>query len=384
MPAHSDGRTVTRPPAPLPTASGLAPFAQRVAVAVLIVLLVGAVAYLMWQGIHVLLLAFAGVLFAVFLSALSDWLSEHIGCRYGLALTIVVVALFAFLGVTTWLLASHLAVQISNLWEQLPQSFARIRDYLEQYPLGQLLVERVPRAAEESLNQVGQFSRLTGLVSGVSSFLVAAVVIVFVGIFGAAEPRVYRSGVLHLVPHSHRRRAGEVLERVDYNLRWWLVGQAVLMVTMAVTTWLGLTLLGIPFALTLGLIAGVFELVPYVGPWLSVVPAALVALLVSPWHLVMTLVLYLLLHILEGYVMLPLVQRRAVHLPPALTLVVQLLMGELLGTLGLFVAAPLLVAVMVALKILYVEDTLGDETVDVPGEGEKENAVCEHEAAGTA
>jgi predicted PurR-regulated permease PerM len=94
----------------------------------------------------------------------------------------------------------------------------------------------------------------------------------------------------------------------------------------------------------------------------------MVALLLGPSHLIGTLALYLVLHILEGYVLVPLIQRRAVHIPPALTLVAQVLLGELLGLLGLFVAAPLTVCAIVLLKMLYVEDTLGDQDVEVPGE----------------
>src|SRR5207249_5129024 len=107
---------------------------------------------------------------------------------------------------------------------------------------------------------------------------------------------------------------------------------------------------------------------------LSAVPAALISLLLGPWHLAMTLALHLGLHILEGYILVPLVQRRAVHLPPSLTLVAQLLLGDLLGVLGLFVAAPLTVSVVVVLKMLYVEDALGDETVEVLNlpEGQRE------------
>ena len=161
------------------------------------------------------------------------------------------------------------------------------------------------------------------------------------------------------------------MDAVAHNLRWWLVGQVFLMITMGVTTAAGLWLVGIPQALMLGLIAGILELVPYIGPWLSVVPAALIALLLGPWYLFMTLLLYLGLHILEGYVLLPLVQRRAVHLPPALTLVAQLLLGELQGVLGLFVAAPLTVVAVVTLKMLYVEDALGDRIGEVPGDPDK-------------
>jgi predicted PurR-regulated permease PerM len=195
---------------------------------------------------------------------------------------------------------------------------------------------------------------------------VGAVVILFVGIFGAAEPAVYKKGLLLLVPPGYRQRMAQALEAVVFNLRWWFVGQVCLMVMMAVTTAAALWLIGIPLALTLGLITGVFELIPYIGAWLSAVPAALIALLLGPRYLIMTVALYLGLHILEGYVLVPLVQRRAVHLPPALTLVAQVLLGELLGALGLFVAAPLTVAVIVFLKMLYVEDALGDQSMEVP------------------
>jgi predicted PurR-regulated permease PerM len=110
------------------------------------------------------------------------------------------------------------------------------------------------------------------------------------------------------------------------------------------------------------------ELVPYIGPWLSAIPAALMALLLGPTELLMTLGLYLGLHVVEGYVLVPLIQRRTVKLAPALTLVLQILLGSMLGILGLFVAAPLTVAMVVLVKMLYVEDALGDQSVDVPGE----------------
>jgi predicted PurR-regulated permease PerM len=335
---------------------------------VLIVLLLLALAYAAWSGIHVLLQAFAGVLFAVFLSALSTWLSRHAGLRYGWALAIVVVALFVLAGGVTWLLANRLATEVMEVKEELPRSFQQLQVYLKEYSWGKMLVETGPKTAGELTQQVGEFTRLTGFVASVAHFLEGLAVILIVGIFGAAEPGVYRDGVLHLVPRLHRRRAEQALDAVIFNLRWWLVGQVVLMLLIWVTTTVGLWLTGMRLALALGFIAGVLELVPYIGAWLSAVPALLIALLAGPEYVVMTAALYLGLHIVEGYVLVPLIQRRAVHLPPALTLVMQFLIGALLGVLGLFVAAPLTVVGLVLVKMLYVEDALGDETVDVPGE----------------
>jgi predicted PurR-regulated permease PerM len=339
-----------------------------------VAVLILALAYLLWRGVHVLLLAFAGILFAVFLSSLSGWLSQRTGIPHGWALAAVVAVLTLLVGSTGWLLANRLAAQAVELSQKLPQSLQQVQDYLDARPWGHLLLEKAPQAAE-TIAQGGEFSRLTGLVSGAAHFLEAAVVIIFVGIFGAAEPALYKTGLLHLIPHGQRRRVAEAVDAVAFNLRWWLVGQVCLMVMVGVTTAAGLWLLGIPMALMLGLIAGILELIPYLGAWLSAVPAALVALLLGPWYLVMTLALYLGLHILKGYVLVPLVQRRAVHLPPALTLVAQLLLGELLGVLGLFVAAPLTVSAVVFLKMLYVEDALGDETVDVSGGPDKCHAT---------
>jgi predicted PurR-regulated permease PerM len=373
---HNGPATPSRPPVP---ADGLSVLAERTAVIVLVTVLILSVTYLLWSGMHVLLQAFAGVLFALFLSALSEWLSRRSGLGYGWSLAVVTAVFFVATGGVFWLLANRLALQVGEMSEQLPQAFARIRDYLAERTWGRLLLENVPQAA--ALSPPGDFARLTGLVSGVSEFLVTTVLVLFIGIFGAAEPGLYKAGLLHLVPAPHRPRASEAIDAVAYNLRAWLVGQVFLMIVMGVTTTVGLWLLGVPLALALGLIAGILELLPYLGPWLSAVPAALIALLISPWHLVMVLALYLALHILEGYVLLPLIQRRSVHLPPALTLVAQALLGYLLGLMGLFVAAPLTVAAVVSLKMLYVEDTLGDETVDVPGEPGNEEKPAVQEMA---
>jgi predicted PurR-regulated permease PerM len=362
------------PPGPyksetIPPGGRLADFARRMVVGVLVSVLILALAYLLWSGFHILLETFAGILFAIFLSSLSEWLSKRMGISYRWALTLVVIGLAIVAAGTGWLLANRLATQIGELSQKLPQSFEQIRSYLSEYPWGRLLLEKIeniPRA--ETTIELGQFSRVTGLISGVANFFVTVVLILFVGIFAAAEPDLYKAGVIHLVPPQRRARARQALDALAFNLRWWLVGQVTLMIILAITTTLGLWLLNVPLALTLGIIAGILELIPYIGPWLSAIPAALIALLVSPWHVVMTLGLYLALHLLEGYVLVPLIQRRAVLLPPALTLVTQILLGDLLGFMGLLVAAPLTVSAVVLLKMLYVEDTLGDETIKVPGE----------------
>jgi predicted PurR-regulated permease PerM len=342
-------------------------FSRRVVIVLLLVLLFAALTCLLYAGLTVILEVFGGALFALFLFSLAHLVKEHTRLSYGWALGVVIVVLLLLLGGFGWLLADRLASQAHALSQQLPQGLERIRAYLGESEWGRVLLANAPNT-QQVLAGLARFLNVSGLLTGLFGFIVAAVVVVIVGVFGAAEPDVYRAGVLRIVPPAHRARAAEAIDTLAYNLRWWLIGQAVLMVTLAVTTALGLSLIGVPFALTLGLLAGLFEVVPYIGPWLSAAPAALIALTLGPYHLLATVGLYLCLHLLEGYILVPLIQRRASHLPPALTLAAQVLLGEVLGIIGLFVAAPLTLCCVVLLKMLYVEDALGDQTVNVPGE----------------
>jgi predicted PurR-regulated permease PerM len=376
------GNGIAKPcvvPTPVSRPLPLCDLAKRVVVAVLVTVLILLLFYVLGLARHVLLQAFAGVLFAILLATVSSWLSRQTGLSNGWSLTAVVIGLCLVTVGSGWLLANRLVIQFNELTAKLPESLQQLREHLEQSALGQFVVEQVDRTGGE-IGHTVEWGRVLGILSGISGFLVATVVIIFVGIFGAAEAPVYRAGVLHLVPRPARRRAGEALDAVVYNLRWWMVGQILLMVIIGASTTVGLWLIGIPLALTLGIIAGIMELVPYVGPWLSAVPALLLALLISPGHLIMVAVLYLGLHILEGYVVLPLLQNRITHVPPALTLVAQAALGEMFGLMGLFLAAPLTVAVLVILKIFYVEDTLGDRAIEVAGAPDQENKVAARSA----
>lgn len=373
---QSNGPTTTPPHSGAPRQSPIAlpDFARRVVVAVLIVVLLLGTAYLLWRGLDVLFEAFAGVLFGLFLSALADWLHQRSGLSYKRSLATVIIALLLAAAGVGWFLAHRISTEFAELMHKLPQSWEQARAYLAQTGPGQYLLGQMENSDGPAAMIFG-INKASGLFAGLTSFLTAALVIFFVGGFGAAEPDQYKDGLFHLVPPQHRRRAGEAVDAIVFNLRAWLLGQMLLMLILWVTTTIGLSLMGIPLALVLGLITGLLELIPYLGAWISAVPAALIALTISPTHLLMVLGLYLGLHLLEGYVIYPLILRRAVHMPPALTLVSQVLLGKLMGLLGLFVAAPLTVVVVVLVKMLYVEDTLGDQAVEVPGEPGNEPAA---------
>ena len=201
------------------------------------------------------------------------------------------------------------------------------------------------------------FSFLSSTVAVVGGLLL----ILFTAIYIGAEPDLYHKGLLHLFPHEARSRADEVLDAIGFTLRRWLVAQLIMMVSIGVATAIGLSLLGVKAALALGLIAGLLEFIPMLGPILSAVPGIAMAFLDSPQKALFVALVYWGVQFLEGHILQPLLMKRGVDLPPVVTLVGLSLMAIVFGFLGMLVAVPVLAAVMVAIKMLYVEDVVGDD-----------------------
>ncbi len=331
------------------------------AIAVLLLLLA-------WSAIDLLLLIFAGVLLAVFLRGLSDVVSTHTPLSAGWAMVVVVVALVAVIAVGGWLLAPLVANQVDQLSAEIPTAAGQLRQRVEHFRWGRRLLAQVPAPADLAPRTGNLVSRVTGVFSTALGALVNSVIVLFTGLYVAAEPGLYRSGLVHLVPVAKRKRAQEILSAVAYALRSWEVGTLISMTVVGVLTWLGLWLLGVPLALTLGLIAGLLEFIPNLGPILSGVPAVLLALVQGPTQALYVVLLYLAIQTFESYLLTPLVQKHAVSLPPALTISVLALGGILFGFLGLLLAVPLAAAAMVAVKMIYVEDILGDDSIAVKAE----------------
>jgi predicted PurR-regulated permease PerM len=327
----------------------------------------------LWYAADLFLLVFAGALLAVFLRGLSDGLSQYTALSDSGSLALVVLALLAVFGVGVWLLAPEVSVQLDQLIEQLPRSVKQIKILIGHYEWGRHLVANMPNAGEMIPDQLqGQgLGNVLGKVAGLFSMTFGAIagllLFLFIGLFFAAELSLYVNGLIRLVPIARRVRARAVLDAIGHALRWWLIGRVFSMAVVALATALGLQLLGIPLAITLGLIAGLLGFVPGIGPILATVPAALVALLQSPLQVLYVVVLYVAGQLVEGYLLMPLVQRYTVALPPVLTVVGVVLLTVLLGGLGLVLAAPLTVVVFILVKMLYIEDMLGD-VMEAPAE----------------
>jgi predicted PurR-regulated permease PerM len=317
---------------------------------------------LVWRALDVLLVVFAGILLAILLRGLATFVAAGTRLPVGLALAAVIVAILGLVAGAGWLLADDVAVQVEELVEQIPQAVAQVRQALSRYPWGRQIVAAVPEAG--ALVSREMLDRARGPLAATLGTGVALVtnvaILAFVGLYVAAAPEPYRRGILALVPLGRRARAAQVLQRIASVLRSWLVGKVVAMGIIGTLTAAGLWLIGVPLALTLGLLAGLTNFVPYLGPLLGFIPAVLLALLHSPTTALWVLALYVAVQTVESYVLTPLVQQRAVSLPPALTITAQVVLGVALGWLGLLLATPLTAVAVVLVQMLYVEDVLHD------------------------
>lgn len=334
-------------------------FVRRVS-SVLVIASLFALAFLfLFYTIHVLLLIGAGLMLAVFLRSLASWVTRFTRASDGVALTIVIVLLAALFGFLSWWLQPEIVVQARLFVQRIPEALRRVGDYLEQTAWGSLLLQQLP-STDLDITYPKLFSQTVGAISTLITLVVDTIVVLFVGIYLAAEPGVYAEGVARLAPPAKRQRVLQVIDDMGRTLRWWLAGRFISMAYVGIFSGIGYWLLDIPLALTLAILAGVFTFIPNIGPILSSLPAVLLAFSVSPATALWALVVIVAVQVSEGYLLGPVVQRRTILLPPAVVIAAQVLMGLTLGALALFLATPLAAVLMVLVEELYIQGVLKD------------------------
>ena len=352
-----------------PTASSSAPtslYAQRVGIAVGIVLAVLFVLGLLGTAFSVFLRLLAALLIALPLRAGAAWVHRRTRLPEGLALLLVALLVVGALGGMGYLFSTRLSEQLSGLQKELPQAVRDVQARVGGTRWGQWLAGENLDYRKLMGGTSEWLGRATGVFSTTFSVLADGYVILFLAVFLAVQPKLYRSGLVLLVPQSHRARAHAVLDKISDTLVKWVVGRLVSMAVVGVLTVVGLGLLGMPMAAVLGLFAGLVTFIPNIGPVVSMVPAILLAFLNGGPHMALyVLLLYLGTQTLESAAVSPVVQQRLISLPPALVLVGQLVIGAFTGLLGLTLATPIIAMAVVLVKMLYVQDVLGDDSVEV-------------------
>lgn len=340
--------------------------AHRVLVAVGIVAGVGGVLLFVWYARDVLLLAFAGVLFGIFLRRLATLVAGRTPLGPRIALVLVTLALLGALVGVFWWRGPDIASQVRTLREELPQAARTLEERLSRHELGARAVEAMPSPGAILPDDADAVSRVTGVVSRTFSVLTSAAVVLFLGLVLAATPGAYVRGLVALVPRAREARAREVLRQLYDTLWWWLLGRLVSMAFIGVATWVGLAVLDVPLAFVLALLAALLSFIPNLGPILAVVPAALLALVRGVEPALWVIGLYAGVQVVESYVLDPIIDRRTVYLPPAVTIVAQLVLALLGGMLGVALATPLTAVALVLVTMLYVQDVLGKRDVRLP------------------
>jgi predicted PurR-regulated permease PerM len=329
-----------------------------------------------WYFAATLFLIFAGILLGVALNAMTNLLGRVLRLSHSLRLTIVCLVLAGLLSGVIFLGGATIAQQATALSDTIKSQLVGVKAFLERngidtsyFELGNISATptasttpaapgatATPAAAPtHNLPSAGALASsggaivsqtlklLLGTVSAVGNFFI----VLFLGLTFAAQPGVYRSGLLYMAPAQHRARATVIIDRISETLERWLIAQILTMAAVFLVTWIGLALIGIQGSFILGIQAGLLTFIPTVGALIGGLIVVL-ASLASGWVAAASaFALFLGIHALESYILTPMLQRQALDIPPATLFAIQILLGVVFGIWGISLALPLMAIVKV-------------------------------------
>ena len=311
---------------------------------------------LIWYLFGVVLMAFGAIILAMLLRRVAQPFMRWLSLPEPLALAISGALILGVLVGAGYLFGSRITTEFQDVTQRAISASADLHRRLEGSPYGKFLLDHF------SGSDVSVTGVLSGLLKISSRFLEALVIMVISAVYLAAQPRHYRDGLIWLFAPRAHAHAARIVDGIGEALHLWLIGQLIEMFLIGALSALAVWMIGVPSPLALGLIAGIGEFIPYVGPLLAAIPALLVALTTSPQATLWTAVAYLIIHQIEGNVVAPLIQRRMVSIPPAVMLLGIVAITYLFGAVAIIFAAPIVVVIFAGVSLLYVRDTLGERT----------------------
>jgi predicted PurR-regulated permease PerM len=303
-----------------------------------------------------LILAFGSVLGAIVIHALAEIYEERLRLPERIALAAAIFSVLAVIVFLGWLFGVEFRTQVNVVVTRLPGILEEIGNRLAVTPVGAKVVDAVRAAFAGS--RVAQ--DIGGLAEGAGQFVLNALLVLVGAIFFAVDPKVYERGFLLLMPPSKRAVVEDALLDTASTLRLWLRAQLIQMTTMGVLVGFGLWLVGVPSSPALGLLTGLSEFIPYVGPLAAMVPALGLAATQSISHVLATVGVFAAVRVVQTNLITPFVTSRVVAIPPAVTLFAILAIGAVFGLFGLFFSAAMLVVIYTLVRSLYLRDTLGE------------------------
>ena len=334
-----------------------------------------------WYFAATLFLIFAGMLLGVALNAMTELVGRVLRLAHALRLTIVCLVLASLLSGVIFLGGTTIAQQATVLSNTIKSQLVSVKAFLEKngidtgyFDLGNpnasadSSVPATPGAATHNLPSAGTIASsggaivsqtlklVLGAVSAVGNFFI----VLFLGLTFAAQPSVYRKGLLFIVPARFRARATVIVDRIGETLERWLIAQIVTMAVVFLVTWIGLAMIGVQSSFILGIQSGLLTFIPTVGPLLAGLIVVL-ASLASGWVAAASaFVLFLGIHALESYILTPILQRQALDIPPATLFAFQILLGVVFGIWGLALALPVMAIVKVMIDYFKAGETSPD------------------------
>ncbi len=324
--------------------------------AVILVVIAALVAALFRAG-NLLILAFGSMLGAIAIHALADLYRDHFRAPRKLALGLGMATAVGVIVFLCWLFGVAFREQVNVLVTRLPGILDQFAAWARQSPVGAKIVAAIQSAyaGSQAAQDVG------GLVLGAGEVLLNALLLFVGALFFAADPKVYERGFLLLIPPSKRAAFEDALFDTASTLRLWLRAQLIQMTSMGVLVGVGLWIAGVPSAAALGLLAGLSEFIPYIGPTAAMLPALGLAATKGTGPIIGTLVTYAAVRIVQSNAITPFVTSRVVAIPPAVTLFVIIGIGYVFGLFGLFFSAALLVVIFTLIRSLYLREVLGED-----------------------
>lgn len=329
--------------------------------------------YLVYQIAVVVLVLLLTMLFSVIISAPVDYL-EHSGMSRGLGTLVVFGGLVLGIWIAGVALAPTIADQAVQFWETVPELLENAQDHAgqlrEALGLGSLFGLGSLNVVDSARNFLsgGALTTVANVGAGVASVISYLVVIVIATIYSVAQPGPLVNGFVALFPAGRRQEVRRILRELYETIQRWFVGQLASMLLIGVLSTVALYLIGVPFALLLGIFSGLISFIPFVGPLISVIPPLLLALIGTPIDALWVVLAYAAIQTIESYLIQPLIMSRAVSLHPAVVMFALLIMGTLFGFVGVLIAVPLVAAIAVLLRELWIErmDSLGTDPKPPP------------------
>jgi predicted PurR-regulated permease PerM len=305
---------------------------------------------------NVLLMVLAGSLIAVYFHGLGDIIERRTKWNRTLCMCISVIGSFLILGTLLWFMGTTIQGQVAILSESLPQTISNLKAKLAEGPIGTKILQYFSGDNTDKLFATAQsfFSTSFGVLGNIY-------IILFLGIFFTTHPSLYKDGIIKLFPKNNKPMAQKVMDRTSQALKGWLKGMMLSMVLITIMLTTGLSIIGIPVALVLALMTGLLKVVPNFGSLAAMIPGVLIALTKDVNTAIITALLYMVSQTIVSNIVTPLIQKKMINIPPALTIISQVIMGTLSGVLGIILAVPLLSIFIILADELYVKKINPDE-----------------------